>query len=72
MSTPIVYGVVNGFYECNMERMKNLIKDCTHEMCLQSSTNIVSSCFTKYAIMPILDRRVPTTVPFNNIRRICT
>lgn len=69
MSDPdSMYGVVNGFYECNMERTEELNKRL-------NSRNVPSSNLqpqyslrpvsTKYAIMPILDRRAPTTVPLN-------
>ena len=66
-----MYGVVNGFYMCNMERTEELNdrlnsrKVPSGGLEPQYSHRPVS---TKYSIMPILDRRAPATVPLQKFQ----
>lgn len=64
-----MFGVINGSYLCNDNRVQTLNKRI-FERNIPSNTLPPNVSFrptsTKYAFMPILDRRAPATVPLNN------
>ena len=61
-----MFGVVNGVYLCNLDRTSQLSNRIAERNVpsspLQPSFSI-RPVSTKYALMPILDRRAPATVP---------
>tara|TARA_Y100001958_G_C21248343_1_gene580926 strand:+ start:8835 stop:9371 length:537 start_codon:yes stop_codon:yes gene_type:complete len=67
MSNPdSMYGVVNGFYECNMARTEELNERLNSRRIPSSNLQPQYSLrpvSTKYAVMPIMDRHAPSTVP---------
>jgi len=64
-----LYGVVNGLYQCNLDRASEL-SERMYERNIPSSTLqpqfSIRPVSTKYDILPIFDRRMPATVPIKH------
>jgi len=61
-----LFGVVNGMYQCNLERA-NQLNERIYERNVPSSTLQpqfgIRPVATKYEMLPIFDRRMPASVP---------
>ena len=61
-----LFGVVNGIYQCNLDR-SNELNERIYERNVPSSTLQpqfgIRPVATKYELLPIFDRRMPATVP---------
>lgn len=61
-----LFGVVNGMYQCNLDR-SNELNERIYERNVPSSTLQpqfgIRPVATKYEMLPIFDRRMPATVP---------